>query len=366
MIDLAKELLDYHIINLKDISQNESDIPDNICNSVILFNKALESLRTGNEDIAIIELKKAISMNPQFYEAMNLLGICYSCANDTVKAADIFNRVIKAEQNSVKALDYLNQLNSGNEPVNVRPKTGKTLSDNKKRETFSKNGKQLSDHKKASVYNFTRILLGFIAGVILILVINLTTSSYYEKDGVIVGNTDVSESLKKIQAKYDDLSNKNTLLQKDMQEANQRTDYYKSVIKIYEIENLASSKKYESAADMLLLLKSVDFKDDDKVKFDDLYKSVMPVAAATVHNDGYNYYIEKQFPESLKKLEKVELYDPAFSRMDSVLYYMGRDFQELNDSRNAIAFFQELIDNYQSSNYIKYANVRIKALTQLP
>jgi len=43
----------------------------------VLYNKALEDFRAKSEDIAIIELKKAISLNPDFHEAMNLLGIFY-------------------------------------------------------------------------------------------------------------------------------------------------------------------------------------------------------------------------------------------------------------------------------------------------
>ena len=69
-------------------------------------------------------------------------------------------------------------------------------------------------------------------------------------------------------AKYEELLPKYQLLQKDKDTADKSVDYYKSVIKLYEIESLAAKKQYESAADMLLLMKTVDFQGDDKVKFD--------------------------------------------------------------------------------------------------
>jgi hypothetical protein len=126
LIDLKQAIKDFGVINPKDISQNEADIPDNIRNSVFLYNKAIESLRTGSEDIAIIELKKAVSMNPHFYEAMNLLGVCYGYIKDNVRAAEMFDRVIKAEQNSVKALRYLSIINNGDDDEgSAKPRTRK-------------------------------------------------------------------------------------------------------------------------------------------------------------------------------------------------------------------------------------------------
>ena len=64
MINLKQELEGYAPINFKDVEKGAGDIPDNVKNSIVLYNKALESLKSGSEDIAIIELKKAISMHP--------------------------------------------------------------------------------------------------------------------------------------------------------------------------------------------------------------------------------------------------------------------------------------------------------------
>jgi tetratricopeptide (TPR) repeat protein len=354
LIDLKQEIQDYRNVNLKDITQNESEIPDNIRNSIILYNKALESLRTGSEDIAIIELKKATSMNPHFYEAMNLLGICYSYINDKVKATEVFDKVIKAEQNSVKAMKYLSLLNLGSDSGSAKPKARK----------------KVFGEKKTSMFNIIRVLAGFVAGAIVISLINLVFPSPIETQGIPANTDNIStkadKDIKEIQTRYDDLSKKYALLQKDKDEANQTIDYYKSVIKLYDIEGLVLKKQYESAADMLLLMKTVDFKDAGKERFDNLYKTVMPQAAIILYDEGYKLYNVRSYDESLKKLDKVQVYDPAFSRMDALLYYMGRCYQQLNDSRNAVAFFQKLIDNYPNSSYTKNAKVKIQTLIGNP
>ena len=58
MIDFKKELQNYPPIDLNKLSESNPDMPDNIKNSIMLYNKALEKFRFGSEDIAIIELKK--------------------------------------------------------------------------------------------------------------------------------------------------------------------------------------------------------------------------------------------------------------------------------------------------------------------
>lgn len=349
MIDLKQELQDYHVINLNDISQNEADIPDNIRNSIFLYNKAIESLRTGSEDIAIIELKKAISMNPHFYEAINLLGICYGYINDNVRATEAFDRVIKAEQNSVKALRYMSLLNSGEVDGMAKSKARKRNS-------------------TVSIYNWIKYTAFFITGILLAILIQ-TIALKPEKieesqtDNSVVKIENTSDEYK---IKYEELASEYEQLQKDRDSANKAVDYYKSVLKLYEIESLASKKQFEKAADMLLLIRTDDFIGDDKVKYDNLFESVMPSAAWVTYDEGYKLYNTKKYQDSLKKLEKVEVYDPEFKRLDAVLYYMGRCYQLLNDSRNAVAIFQRLIDSFQDSKYATNAKVRLKALTQVP
>jgi Uncharacterized protein conserved in bacteria len=373
MIDLRQELQDYSIINLKDISQNESEIPDNIRNSIFLYNKAIESIGTGSEDIAIIELKKAISMNPHFYEAMNLLGLCYSFTKDNAKAAETFDKVIKAEQNSVRALRYMSLLNSsddtgsGRNKVKTRPVIN-TKKEAALKESVLKRKDVLKKQNQPKSFNSLKYIAFFVAGILVFFIINSIISKPEEKkdDSGLQNITQTDKSNDEYKAKYEDLSSKYQLLQNDKNATNKEIDYYKSVIKLYEIESLANNKNYGNAADMLLLMKTVEFNGDDKTKFDNLYGTIMPKAAWAVYDDGYKLYNSRKYEECLKKFEKVEVYDPKFNRLDAVLYYMGKSYQHLNDSRNAIAVYQKLIDTFPKSSYAYNAKSKIKTLTQQP
>ncbi len=372
-MDLKGELQNFKAINLEDIARNGEQVPDNIRNSVFLYNKAIESLKSGSEDIAVIELKKATSMNPRFYEAMNLLGLCYSYIGDSEKAADLFEKVMKAESNSILAMNYAQRLglNDSLQPQKSRPvkrlpeQPGEPL----KRPRTEKPAPPVFKLKKKVWMNVLLVLAGLIAGAVLTAAISASLpekGTDADEPTQMEATTQDNSTNADYEAKLAEWQEKYDLLQKDKEAAVQQADYYKAVIKLYDIDALAKERKYENAADMLLLMKSVAFAGADKEKFDQLYETVMPLAAKASYDQGYRLYNSRKYQESIKKFEKVQAYYPEFNRMDASLYYMGRCCQALQDSRSAIALFQKLINEYPKSTYAKSAKVRINELTKIP
>lgn len=371
MFDLKQELQDYRPIHLTDIAANESDIPDQIRNSITLYNKAIESLHTGSEDIAIIELKKAVSLNPHFYEAMNLLGICYAYINEGAKASELFNKVIKAENNSIKALRYVNQLNGGAENESARSKGRKNAGKPGRMASSQSTQGAPAANSFAKRLNILRYAAGFVVGALLIGIISLSTSGGERQNDLPAGDSQTkpaqnTQQTDEYKGKYDEINEKYAQLQKDWEDASKRNDYLKSVIRLYEVEKLVSQRKFENAADILLLLKTVEFVDGDRQYFESLSRTVMPKAAWTAYDQGFKLYNTKKYEEALKRFDRVQFYDPGFPQLDAVLYYMGRSYQQLNDSRNATAMYQKLIDTYPASKYVRNAQDKIRRLTENP
>lgn len=378
-MDLRAELSNFKPINLEEIIKQDETIPDNIRNSIFLYNKAIESLRTGSEDIAIIGLKKATSMNPNFNEALNLLGLCYSYTGEMEKAREVFSRVVRAESNSVIAMDYMKRLGLA-ESIPTQPEKQVKKSDDKPaaadslkriREDKKPKTEKRNVKKNVRLPLFTWLLAGtaFVVGFMLMLAINLLIPEKQieppEPDQSAI-EAAVNEVKAEYQAKVDELEKKIDSLRKEKESAAQQADYYKSSLRLYEIESLYRDKDYQAAADLLLLMKTVEFRDAEKETFDKLYKTVMPLAAKSAYDQGYRLYNSRKYQDSLKIFKKVEMYDENFNKMDAVLYYMGRCHQFAQDSRTAVALFQKLVDNYPKSGYLKSAKARINELTRIP
>ncbi|HHV99417.1 MAG TPA: tetratricopeptide repeat protein [Clostridiaceae bacterium] len=369
MINLKEELKNFQKIDIESLEAKGTNLSINARNSIVLYNKALDSLNMGSEDIAIIELKKAISLNPEFYEAVNLLGICYSYVNDKSKAVEMFNRVIEAEKNSVMAMKYLDMLNEGETAHPDARKLKKKEKSFKEKFRINKN-KNLSniDSKKEVIRN----ALCFAAGALIVLVLCLI---FMKGTGVSTKELEKIENEKNLLAQknfeleeqYNKLNDDYNELQKNLEAANEYVDYYKIAIKLYEAESLFREGELEKAADMLLILKTVELEGDEKERFQTLYDKIMPQAAKKLFEEGTVLVnSSKKYSEALEKLNKIQMYTDNFEKMDAVLYYIGKCYQQMDDSRNALGTYQKLIEEYPNSSYVKWAKIRIDELTKLP
>jgi tetratricopeptide (TPR) repeat protein len=225
------------------------------------------------------------------------------------------------------------------------------------------------NRNKRIARNIAKVVGGFIFGLMVSVVVYLMLP---EPEPVQLPpkqeeiDAAVNAAKEKFDQEYNALKVKYEAAQKDREDALKQTDYYKAAIRIYEVESMVNAKEYESAADMLMLMKTIEFRDAEKEKFDSLYEKVMPLAAKSAYDRGIKNYNSRKYQEALKDLEKVRIYDPEYSKMDAALYYMGRSHQLLKDSRNALALYQEILDNYPSGAYVKSAKQRINELTRVP
>lgn len=377
MINLIEELQNFPPINLESLTEREAGISANIKNSIILYNKAIESIKNKSEDIAIIELKKAISLNPDFNEAANLLGLCYGYVNDRQKAAEMFQRVIESESNSVKALKYLEELYKKDEPAPVSSKAKKKAGAAKKAAKTEKLPADVSTKEESKTRKNTkfeqkrdllRYLIGFAAGALIVFFAyqgppRLESDKTFAPDVTADAEKEQLRSeLSSYIEKYGKLNDDYNKLKEDADAANASVAYFKSAIKLYEIESLVLKKDYTSAADMLILLKSTDFKGRDKEKFNELYGKAMPLAAQAACDEGVALAKQEKYKDALEKLEKVQLYHKDFARKDIVFYYMGKCYQNLNEIQNASAMYKKIIEQYPQSSYAYWADVRLKEI----
>lgn len=102
------------------------------------YNLALESARQGGDDLAILQLKKVVSLNPKFIRARQLLALLYIRTGETERARKQLMRAAQIDVANTTTLRYLKEIsepqavsgqdedapeggvNTGN-PVRVRP-----------------------------------------------------------------------------------------------------------------------------------------------------------------------------------------------------------------------------------------------------
>jgi tetratricopeptide (TPR) repeat protein len=72
-----------------------------------MYNQALGHIRQKSDDLAIIELKKAVDLSPKFVDALNLLALCYMIQGERERAIAPVQRVLEVDRANLIALGYL-------------------------------------------------------------------------------------------------------------------------------------------------------------------------------------------------------------------------------------------------------------------
>jgi len=75
------------------------------------YNQALVYLKQKSDDLAIIQLRRAVELNPRFVDALNLLTLCHLIQNNREKATATMERVLAIDIQNTIALNYLSIIN---------------------------------------------------------------------------------------------------------------------------------------------------------------------------------------------------------------------------------------------------------------
>ena len=383
-MDLNQEIRSFTPIDIDKLSQ-DNQVSEKIIDSVRAYNKAIEYLRTGSEDIAMIELKRVVAVNPDFYEAVNLLGLCYAYTNQMDKAQELFGKVVNGENNVLKAADYLNYISAGDsgssrksskavKSSTMKPKateTGKSeaakkeVPARKKQEAYKeeeikaeyillkKIGELLKKPRIALAFNLFAILC--LAAALVFFVFSLKNLKEEKTNNEPIANAAVSDNLDKTLAE-------NKKLQEQLDAANLELRNYKLTDQINQISTLYKQGKNSEAVDKLSQVPIAELSTDQKKKYDSIKKDVYLKEASSLYTQGNDLYNGKKYAEAIEKLEVVFKLGDKWTFGDKALYVLGKSYVEHGDNQKGAEAYQKLIEQYPKSSYVKYAKSRLSTI----
>ena len=358
---------------LKAVQSNPNKL--NMMNqSIKKYNLALDATCQGSTDMAIIQLKKILNMNPNFLKAQQLLALLYMKNDEYDRAAKILNKSILIDVNNTLTLKYLDEINKKKQAkLNAKSK-GKTVKKSEKatvidgeREALSGNDVIIPKNSYREVnyglITFINIVIGIVIGAAMVFFIVTPAKKgdvekeYKDKikgyeNSVAMLNISVSE----LERQVENLKVEKGQLDTALQNAeNQKVD-----TAIYDVI-FAAADKYVAkdlvgCADILSTVDTTKLTSDAmNTMYNSLKTASFEKAGEHYNNVAYKAFTSADYNTAIPAFEKAVIYAP-----DNVglWYNMGKCYKAQNGGVNnekSIACFDKVIELAPDSEHAGWA-----------
>lgn len=360
---LKKEdnLASYYI---NQISKKQK-ILSNYKEAITLYNKALGYLKQKNVDMAIIRLKKAISIHPQLVEARVLLGLSYMYQKKFHKANEHIKRALAIDGGNEKGLLYFKEMEE-EDTKSIAPYE------------IEYHTKAVKEVRTSRVMDrgrmFRRCLLYFLLGSVGMLLIerylilpNEIKAYHMETSRLKESETVLTQKIQTLTTEYgikvaELESSKNKLENEVISYENQLSEFVQKE-KIADAKNLINEGNYVEAAQMLYNVASTQLDTVSKDQFKQLKEVAYPKAIQNLYHEGISLYNQDRLIEASTKFESILLYEPEESMASKSLYYIGCIYERNKDLENAKRYFEKIIADYSETQEARKASSKLEKIT---
>ncbi len=333
--------------------------------AINLYNKSLSYLRQEDIDMALIRLKKAVAMQPNFIEARALLALVYIQQKQYHKANEQVKRVLAIDEGHKKALMY-SKILSGENTETVEPY-----------EIEYKPTRESNIHKildRSAMYR--RALLYFVLGVLSVVIIGKYLILPNEVNGYKLENKQLAEE-------RDELSQELMMLTNDYEtklEAledekskfeNEIEDYKTQVTTISQKEKLSSAKnlfrerEYIEAAKTVYSIAMSNLEEKDLETYNELKEETYPRAVDALYNEGIKAYNRGDYTQAITSFETLIIYEPKERPARKSLYYLGRSYEKIDNIDTAKKYYDEVIATYPNTTEYYNAQSHLESIGDL-
>lgn len=346
---------------LDELRQNRSQL-DAINQTIKKYNQALLYCRQDSKDLAIIQLKKVLSLNPRLVKGHQLLALLYMQEDRLEQAKKSLRNAGKIDANNTTTLRYLKEVNARLKERNhgKKKKEEDLISYQSGNETIIMPNR-LQDTSLGATLSY--MALGLIVGVLVIgflVVPGVRSKARSEVKEELVAANDAlatsSQTIHSLEKELEDLKERLTGYEGENGTLPLQTMAYDSLLKSYvAYEN----GDYETAG---LELEKVDVNqltDEAKATHKIVWDAIAPTYYAGLYAEGYTAFAETKYDVAIELLVKVVAYDEGY-KDGYAAYYLAQAYNKNGDMESARPYYQFVIDNYPgterartSKNYLE-------------
>ena len=335
------------------------------------YNSALQEARQRNFDLAIIQLKKAISINKKFIKAYQLLALIYLEDHEHAKAYRLINSGLAIDIGNTTLLRYRQEL-VGDSTVPGRDEYAVEADQAKDKPITAK---FTYKEDKPSIFPFINLILGVVIGIICSQWLIVPTVKKNMKEEYENSRVDYSSELAAKSATINQLQKTVTTQEKKIAELennqgttqsgiiNVNNESYALFFEAWEDYRNLKEKEYTDDELVALAYKLWRVNDEEIAEgyaseiLQNMRDDIYPTAAKKVYSRAKDLYESEMYEEAIQWLSAASKMDP---KSENPVYYMGRCYQAMGRYDEAIEYYHKTVEVSPNTTLKEMVDERIK------
>lgn len=345
------------------------------------YNQALTYCRQDSLDLAMIQLKKVLSINPKYVQAHQLLALLYMNVEEWERARQELHKALRVDTNNTITLRYLRIVDS---VTNVDSELTGSAGKRKKKHTEEQYGDEIAatnrKNREAVLNNVNvkepnglsvllNVVIGCVIGVaiswflILPARINQVRSDHQKiEDGYIATLSEKNDTIKQLTEEKEELVGKIGELEYSLNGYSGTDEMVNAYERLTYAEYLYLDPDHTEleVAEALNQIQDSDYlngTENYKAAYDHLLTAIGPAASRAYYNQGMVRFDAGDYEGAIPDLQMAVKYDAA--NVDA-LYDLGNAYR-LNENREeAIAAYEKLIELFPNSSRVSRAKRYLK------
>lgn len=331
---------------------------DSINQTIKKYNQALLYCHQGSLDLAVIQLKKVLSLNPKFVRAHQLLALLYINSEEWEKSKRELYKCGQIDSNNTITLRYLKEVEHmlvPEEGAKASVKKKSVQSDIVKYQSGNETIIQPINAKESKgVSTLINMGIGIVIGLavacFLILPARIQSAKATIDDElrVVSEQSDAkTATIAEMEQQLNNLTEENAKLQANIESyvgtdgAMQATNKLLAAANAY----MADATDITAVAEPLDGIDTETLGDSASEEFTALYETmtalVGPELAKAYYEDGYNDYKQEKYASAIPNLAKAYQYD---STNGDALFYLANAYRRTNNIDKAKEAYAEVIE----------------------
>lgn len=356
------ELVDHYLSEI----QNSAGMLDKMNQTIKKYNQTISYCQQGSRDMAMIQLRKVLGLNPNLVAGHQLLALLYM---QDSKYEDARQELIKANKIDVKNTTTLRYMKEVKERIKEQNQNKKKK---RKQEIVSfqdgndtvvmpgNSFRDAIDNSRASILN---IMVGVVIGLLICIFLIVPTVRQSAKNDAANALVNANEELSTSSSNVSSLQKQVETLQAQLDAYTGKGDVVTSYEKLIEAQDAYNRNDLVTAGAAIAVVNGDLLDANGKAIYDTITTAVNEETLQTAYAAGYSAFRSTNYDEAITNFTTVLGINENY-RDGEALYYMGESYRGKEDSTNATTYYSRIIELFPDTSMARRAQQRIDEMAE--